>query len=402
MKALRIIAPLLLVFLCAATASAQNLSRTRDKKARLERDINILQNQISVTRNKESNAAGQLSLLRAQSAARRELLMESERELRILTDSVRHCRQQADSISARIDTMTNRYETLVRNAYRNRDARVWYMYILASENIGQGIRRYGYLRHLSSELNTQGKRLKRERDTLEAVRTRLEQLRSEARKVRDSRAAEVDKLHREEERSRELVSQLQKDRKKYIDQLNKKRKEVEALNKEIERLIAAEVDGGGGKKGSGKQGGKKTSTKVDTALSKEFSANKGKLPWPAEGRIVSHFGRNQHPVYTKLEMPFNNGVGLAMEPDGPVKAVFNGTVKQIVVIPGYNQCILVQHGEYFTFYCKLGSVAVKAGDKVKTGDVLGHVATMGGETQLHFQLWKEKEPQDPEKWLRKP
>ena len=394
MKALRIIAPLLLVFLCAATASAQNLSRTRDKKARLERDINILQNQISVTRNKESNAAGQLSLLRAQSAARR--------ELRILTDSVRHCRQQADSISARIDTMTNRYETLVRNAYRNRDARVWYMYILASENIGQGIRRYGYLRHLSSELNTQGKRLKRERDTLEAVRTRLEQLRSEARKVRDSRAAEVDKLHREEERSRELVSQLQKDRKKYIDQLNKKRKEVEALNKEIERLIAAEVDGGGGKKGSGKQGGKKTSTKVDTALSKEFSANKGKLPWPAEGRIVSHFGRNQHPVYTKLEMPFNNGVGLAMEPDGPVKAVFNGTVKQIVVIPGYNQCILVQHGEYFTFYCKLGSVAVKAGDKVKTGDVLGHVATMGGETQLHFQLWKEKEPQDPEKWLRKP
>jgi septal ring factor EnvC (AmiA/AmiB activator) len=401
MKALRIIAPLLLVFLCAATASAQNLSRTRDKKARLERDINILQNQISVTRNKESNAAGQLSLLRAQSAARRELLMESEQELRILTDSVRHCRRQADSISARIDTMTNRYETLVRNAYRNRDARVWYMYILASENIGQGIRRYGYLRHLSSELNTQGKRLKRERDTLEAVRTRLEQLRSEARKVRDSRAAEVDKLHREEERSRELVSQLQKDRKKYIDQLNKKRKEVEALNKEIERLIAAEVDGGGGKKGSGKQGGKKTSTKVDTALSKEFSANKGKLPWPAEGRIVSHFGRNQHPVYTKLEMPFNNGVGLAMEPDGPVKAVFNGTVKQIVVIPGYNQCVLVQHGEYFTFYCKLGSVAVKAGDKVKTGDVLGHVATMGGETQLHFQLWKEKEPQDPEKWLRK-
>lgn len=401
MKALRIIAPLLLVFLCAATASAQNLSRTRDKKARLERDINILQNQISVTRNKESNAAGQLSLLRAQSAARRELLMESERELRILTDSVRHCRRQADSISARIDTMTNRYETLVRNAYRNKDARVWYMYILASENIGQGIRRYGYLRHLSSELNTQGKRLKRERDTLEAVRTRLEQLRSEARKVRDSRAAEVDKLHREEERSRELVSQLQKDRKKYIDQLNKKRKEVEALNKEIERLIAAEVDGGGGKKGSGKQGGKKTSTKVDTALSKEFSANKGKLPWPAEGRIVSHFGRNQHPVYTKLEMPFNNGVGLAMEPDGPVKAVFNGTVKQIVVIPGYNQCVLVQHGEYFTFYCKLGSVAVKAGDKVKTGDVLGHVATMGGETQLHFQLWKEKEPQDPEKWLRK-
>ena len=400
MRVLRTLVPLLIALLCALPAPAQNLARTRDKKARLERDIRILEQQLSATRNKESSAAGQLNLLRAQSAARRELLQESERELRILTDSVRRCRLQVDSLTTRIDTMTSRYETLVRNAYRNRDARVWYMYILASENIGQGLRRYGYLRHLSTELNTQGRRLKGERDTLEAMRTRLENLRSDARKVRDSRAAEVDKLRREEEHSRALVSQLQNDRKKYLNQLNAKRKEVEALNREIERLIAAEVDGGSGKKGN-KTGGKKTSTKVDEALSKEFSANKGKLPWPAEGRVVSHFGRHQHPVYTKLEMPFNNGVGVAMEPDGPVKAVFNGTVKQIVVIPGYNQCILVQHGEYFTFYCKLGSVAVKAGDKVKTGQVIGHVATIGDETQLHFQLWKGKEPQDPEKWLKK-
>ncbi|MBR0290949.1 MAG: M23 family metallopeptidase, partial [Bacteroidales bacterium] len=56
--------------------------------------------------------------------------------------------------------------------------------------------------------------------------------------------------------------------------------------------------------------------------------------------------------------------------------------------------------EYFTFYCKMGSVAVKAGYKVKTGQVLGHVATIADETQLHFQLWKGREPQNPEKWLR--
>ena len=69
-----------------------------------------------------------------------------------------------------------------------------------------------------------------------------------------------------------------------------------------------------------------------------------------------------------------------------MKAVFNGVVKQIVVVPGYNQCVLVQHGEYFTFYCKLGSVAVKAGDKVKTGQVLGHVAIGLDDIQVHFQL----------------
>ena len=68
-------------------------------------------------------------------------------------------------------------------------------------------------------------------------------------------------------------------------------------------------------------------------------------------------------------------------------------------MPGYNQCVLVQHGEYYTFYCKLKQVKVKAGDKVSCGDVLGIVDSIGGETGLHFQLWKGTASQDPEPWL---
>ena len=70
------------------------------------------------------------------------------------------------------------------------------------------------------------------------------------------------------------------------------------------------------------------------------------------------------------------------------------------MIPGYNQCVLVQHGGYFTFYCKLASVNVKAGQKVKTGEVLGRVDTIAGETQLHFELWEGKTPRNPELWLK--
>lgn len=400
MRPLRIIVPIALTLLCTFPSGAQSLSKSRDRKARLERDIRILEKQLSDTKAQQENASRELSLLQQQTAARRELLHESELELKTLGDSIRKCQRQIDAATARIDTMSARYSILVQNAYKHRDSRLWYMYILASDNLGQGLRRYGYLRRLSGELNYQGRALKAERDTLQAARQRLEALQAETRKLRDERATEVNKLHKEEDRSRALVNKLQGDRKKYLDQIAGKRKEVEALNREIERLIAAEMDKSSGK-GKSNSGSKKTNTKIDTALSNEFAANQGKLPWPAEGRITGHFGRSQHPVYTKVEMPFNNGVNLALEQDAPVKAIFNGTVKQIVVIPGYNQCILVQHGEFFTFYCKMGSVAVKAGDKVKTGQVIGHVATIAGETQLHFQLWKGKSPQDPEKWLRK-
>ena len=398
MKAFRIIACVLLFFM-ALPAGAQNLNAKRDRKARLEKDIKVLEGQLSDATRRSNSAATQLDLLHAQSEARRELLADSERELGSVSDSIRSCQKQLDIVQSRLDTMSYYYGKLVRNAYKNRDSRIWYLYILASENLGQGMRRYGYLRQLSSQMNVQGRKIQAERERLQTQKARLDSLRSEAKKLRDERASELTKLRKEEEKSRTLVAQLQKDRRRYQDQLSGKRREVESLNREIERMIRDAMNEGSGK-GKGNAGGKKTSTKIDQALSDEFSSNKGKLPWPAEGRVVSHFGRNPHPVYTKLEMPFNNGVGIALDKEAPVKAVFNGTVKQIVVIPGYNQCILVQHGAYFTFYCKMGSVAVKAGDKVKTGEVLGHVATGSDGTQLHFQLWKGREPQDPEKWLR--
>ena len=389
-----------LLLCCCLPAASQSLSSSKDKKARLERDIRILEKQLQTATAKSNSAATQLSLLRAQTDARRELLNDSEKELAAITDSVRRCKKEIETVQGRLDTMTFYYGRLVHNAYRNRDSRMWYMYILASENIGQGLRRYSYLRQLSAQMNEQGRRIGEERAKLEAKKQSLDSLRAQAKVLRDERAYEVTKLRKEEDKSRLLVNQLQKDKKQYQAQLNSKRKQVEALNREIERLIQAEMEGTGNK-ANGKAGGSKTKTKVDYALSEQFSANMGKLPWPAEGRVVSHFGRNPHPVYTKLEMPFNNGVGIAVGKDAAVLAVFNGVVKQIVVVPGYNQCVLVQHGEYFTFYCKLGSVAVKAGDKVKTGQVIGHVATGLDDTQVHFQLWKGRQPQDPEKWLRK-
>ena len=99
-------------------------------------------------------------------------------------------------------------------------------------------------------------------------------------------------------------------------------------------------------------------------------------------------------------MPFNNGINIGLLPGDEVRAVFDGEVRSIIVMPGYNKCVLVQHGSYFTFYCKLSEVYVKSYDKVRTGQPIGKVDTIDGQTQLHFQIWKERTPQDPQNWLR--
>lgn len=396
----RVLHIVLILLLFGAAASAQDTRRQESRKAALQKEIAEINRRLKENSQSSSRALTDLALVRRKISARQELIAESDREIQAFDDSVRVKQKEIDRLQARHDTLSLYYDRLVRSAYKNRDSRLWYMYILASENLGQAARRFGYLRGFSREMSAQAEKLRQTQAELEVEKERLAALKADAQSLRKQRQADVENLRSEESESATLVARLEKDRKKYQKDLAKKNREVEALNREIAAIIRRATSKSASGKKSPAKGGKSTSTTVDEALSNNFASNKGRLPWPAEGMVVDSYGQHYHPVYKNVKLPFNNGVTLAVARGTQAKAVFDGTVAQVVVIPGYNQCVLVQHGSYFTFYCKLKSVAVKAGDKVKTGTVLGTVDTISGEDQLHFQLWKERTPQNPETWLK--
>ncbi len=384
----------LLALAAGCPLHGQDTRAYENRKAKLEKDIALIDRQLKDNASRSSTALNSLTLIRKKISDRKELLEESEGQLADISEKISLKNNEIRKIQNRLDTLTLYYGKLVRSAYKNRSPSVWYMYILASENVGQAFRRIGYLRNLSSEMNRQGEKIISTKEELGREADSLAVLQKKAQVIRDSRAAEMSRLKNEESQSEKLVSQLQKNRTKYQNELASKKRQVDALNREIQRLIASAVKGG-------KSGRSATSkTTVDTKLDAEFSRNKGKLPWPADGPVVDHFGQHYHPVFKSVKLPFNNGITMALDKDSPVKAVFDGTVKQIVVMPGYNKCVLVQHGGYFTFYCKLGFVSVKPGDKIKTGEVIGTVDNIDNQYQLHFQIWKGTTPQNPELWLK--
>ena len=384
--------------LSVISAAAQDVSRQESRKAKLEREIELLDQQIAQNASRSSALLSSLDLLSKNIENRRALVRESDKEIRRYADSVYLKQLAINRLKARVDTLTSHYSRLVKSAYKNRDSRVWYMYILASDNLGQAYRRFGYFRNLSTRMKEEAVRIKEMKEELELEKARLAQLKKSAERVRAERVKELERLRKDEAAAANMVAQLKKDRKRYEQELKAKKKEVEALNREIQRIIAEAT------KPKAPAGGGVVSQKDDPAaiaLSAEFSSNKGKLPWPVNGSVVAKFGKQYHPVFKNLELPANNGLDITAPKGSQIKAVFNGTVKQVFVMPGYNQCVLVQHGKnYFTFYCKLGTVTVKAGDKVTTGQVLGTMETQSGNNQIHFELWKDSKPQNPEGWLR--
>lgn len=389
----------LTVWLCAASGVyAQNTKAQEEKKAKLEREIAIIDKQLAENATRSNAMLSNLTLIRKKVANRKAMVADSDRQIKKISDDIYLKQRQINRLQARVDTLTAHYSRLIVSAYKNRDSRIWYMYMLASDNLGQAFRRYSYFKNLSSQMNDEARKIKAAQEELLREREELSKMKKEAQAVKNERVKELDKLRAEEKEADKVVKNLQKNKKMYQQQLASKKKQVNALNKEIQRILAEAVKQQ--QPSSSSKSSSKKSAPVDYKLAEEFSKNKGKLPWPADGPVVGRFGKQFHPVFKNLELPPNNGVDIATSKGADIKAVFKGVVKQVFVMPGYNQCVLISHGNYFTFYCKLKTVNVKAGDKVTTGEAIGKVDTINGDTQLHFEVWQNTKPQNPETWLR--
>ena len=413
---------ILLIFLLgmilpALPGRAQDTRRQENRKARLQKEIRQINDALKDNKSKSRSEMTHLSLLKKQMSARSALIAENDAEIALISDSIRTTSGEITVLRQRLDTLEAFYNRLVRTAYKNRDSRVWYMYILGSRNLQQGVRRFSYLKNMSRELNKTAAEVKLTTRQLEDRKVRLDSLSEGARKRRSENQTEMSSLQKERSQSEQLIKALQKDKKKYTAQLQKKNREVEALNREIAAIIrkasekaaaqsspktggTASAAASGTKKPAATPSGKTVSTDPDPKLSGAFATNKGRLPWPVDGAVLESFGQHYHPVYKNIKLPYNNGVTVSTKAGAPVKAVYDGEVTQIIVMPGYNQCILVQHGKYFTFYCCLTGATVKRGDKVTTGQTLGTVCAIDGESKMHFELWQDRTPQNPENWLK--
>lgn len=379
---------LALMMFCPLTG-AQDTSAQREQKEKLEKEIELINRQLSSTDSKSRSALSNYNLLSKKISNRKKLLEASRRKEREIADQIYLKQKEINSLQASCDTLAAHYDRLVLSAYKNRDSRIWYMYILASDDLSQAYRRYGYFKSLASQIQTQAAIIEEQKAELLRQKAALQEMKTLQKRQSEESGRELDRLTGEQKDASKLVDRLKKEKKRYQKELAAKKKQVEALDREIARIVREAMK----KSPSGK-------TEIDRALATEFSKNKGLLPWPADGPVVEPFGERYHQVYKNIKLPKNNGIDIALKSGTPVCCVFDGVVKQVLVMPGYNQCVLVQHGNYFTFYCKLRNVKVKSGQKVTTGQQLGVVDTINKETQLHFQVWKDTTPQNPESWLK--
>lgn len=128
-----------------------------------------------------------------------------------------------------------------------------------------------------------------------------------------------------------------------------------------------------------------------------FSGQKGRLSWPVNGRVRIPFGNSRHP---DLGTPYqSHGIEIEVSGELPVKSVWSGKVVFANVFKGYNNLLIIDHGDgYYTLYAQTSQLTCNVGDKISRGQVVAQ--TDGSAGRFYFEIRKGGTPLDPKNWLQ--
>ena len=129
-----------------------------------------------------------------------------------------------------------------------------------------------------------------------------------------------------------------------------------------------------------------------------FGKRRGRLKWPARGKVKRLFGKSRQAANLKW-----NGVIIRSSEGKDVKAISHGRVAYADWLRGYGMLVIIDHGDgYMTLYGYNQALYKETGDWVEEGEVIATVGRSGGQLKsgLYFEVRVKGKPSNPTKWCK--
>ena len=390
---------LLICFITTAWGQDSRQEKLKQQRKQLQQEIKQINTLLFTNTKKKKSALNEVEDLAVKINLRERLIRVTNEEANRLTQQINVNQRTIDRQRKALETLKADYADMIRYSYASKSGQSRLMFLFSSESFLQAYKRFQYLKQYAAFRKKQGLLIAQKTQTLQALnKTLLTQKTRKEALVKENRAVQ-NSLSEERLAQKELVTALKKRERSLESQIRKKQKQIAAYDKEIQRLIRAEI--AASNKAAGKNKAVFTLTPEAQLIDKNFTANKGKLPWPVEQGVVTlGFGTQTHPVVktTKIQ---SNGVTIATPDNAEVRAVFKGKVMQVFSFKGSNPGVLIQHGNYITSYSNLAAVYVKKGQTIEAKEVIGKVFTHPntGKSELKFSVFQNTTPVNPKGWV---
>ncbi len=392
-----------LVFGVTLQAQSKKQEELERRRQELRQEIQQINTLLFQGKKEQKSVLSSVEDLNYKITVRQNLISITNQQANLLTREINSNQKTITNLRDKLKLLKEEYAAMIVKSYKSKSEQSKVMFLLSSINFQQAYKRLQYIKQYADYQKKQGEEIKAKTLELQELNTNLLKQRKDKQKLIEENRQAKKELEGEMRQHETLMASIRKNLSTYSAQIRSKQKEAEKIDKEIAKIIREAMAS------SNKKAGKSTSSKTfaltaeEKVLATNFTANKGKLPWPVEkGVIKLRYGLQRSPIDKTI--PINsNGVRIATNRNEKVRAVFEGTVHSIMITKNGNHIVMVQHGNYFTIYKNLSKIYVKKGDKIKTKTSIGEVLTnrASGETILSFVIFKDGKTQNPAHWIYK-
>jgi septal ring factor EnvC (AmiA/AmiB activator) len=389
---------LIILLLLSQGLQAQKKSKAQleRERVRMEKEIQLTNKLLKETKQVKKQSLNELNLLKKQINLRERLVTSLNEEITTLQRDIYRSIDMIDMMHQDLTRLQIEYGEIAWLTYKEQTPVSVMLWLFSSDSFYQAYRRLQYFREFSRYRKNQIQIIRRTQVFLTRKTQELDFKRNEKNHLMGKQQNENVKLVSIKKEKDHLVNSLQLKESEYQKTLKEKQKALEKLNSEIDKMIreSMKVNAKKSEKGEGE-------SDVLNPLSGAFERNKGLLPWPLpsnKGLITGEFGVQRDKDGLEIN---NHGIYISTAQNQPVRAIFSGVVTAVKSIPGFGKVVIIGHGRYRTVYTNLKEVSVQEGDKIQGLQEIGIVKTdsQTGETELHFQIYRDKIPIDPAEWI---
>lgn len=319
---------------------------------------------------------------------RKALIENYGKELDLIKNKLQSNELENSYLKSRLDTVKTKYYKLLNEAYKYNLSYNKWAFILNAKSINDSFIRWQYLKQYKAYCLESYNYLLETQTAVDESTKQLNDLIKTREQFLAKEQSQLALIEEEKEDLNDKLKVLKNDEAQLNVDLDLIKTQRENLNQAIEKSILASL------------GGKTIVEESTTSLETNFRNTKKSLAWPVtNGRVISGFGTQRHPDFNQVSIK-NNGIDISSSVGSFAYSVHPGKVVSISKVVGYENIVIVQHGNFYTVYSKLEKVLVKKGDSLNKGDQIGLIyLNEEGETILHFEIWEGKEKQNPSSWL---
>ena len=414
-----VISIVLLLCMAHQTYAQQDQNQLKREQQKLEKRISNTKKLLNKVKNNSQASLNEIRLIENQIRSREALVNLFDNQVRSAEMKIVQKKMEIRRLRTKLTQLKQQYRKMFLYAYKHRGNYNKVMYLLASTDYNEALRRNRYLKKVAAVQQKQAALIQQHQqlifkeinqiDSEKLIKEQaLEEKKQERQLIENDKSKKEKSYQKFKKEEQALIAQLKEDERKKI-QL---KKQIDAairadIAKEQAREAARQAELA---KTAVKPVGKTPSSTTTTtspkattptaapkviatpistegaAIGKSFETNRGRLPWPVDnGSVTERFGRNYHPTLSGVEWN-NNGIDITCNRGSKVRAVFEGEVTTVFSVAGAGKVVIIKHGAYRTVYGNLAETFVGVGSKVSTKQAIGTLLNDSGVSVCHFEV----------------